>query len=104
MQVTQITNVYALVWWQNNNFHWTYGGYIALYAGLGVGQAISTFTMGLAMGWMAVYVSRNMHYNAVHTVFHAPMVFFDRTPLGRILGVFGKDIDSALDTCVSSCR
>jgi len=68
---------------------------MGLYAGLGVAQAISTFLMGLTMGWMAIYVSRNMHFTAVHKVFHAPMVFFDRTPLGRILGVFGKDIDSA---------
>jgi ATP-binding cassette, subfamily C (CFTR/MRP), member 1 len=68
---------------------------MGLYASLGVAQAASTFAMGLALGWMAIYVSRNMHYAAVHKVFHAPMVFFDRTPLGRILGVFGKDIDSA---------
>ncbi|KAH7105792.1 ABC protein [Auriculariales sp. MPI-PUGE-AT-0066] len=104
MQVFQITNIYSLVWWQNNSFDQPYRVYMGMYAALGVGQAIFTFLMGLTMGWMAIYVSRNMHYSAIHKVFHAPMVFFDRTPLGRILGVFGKDIDTIDNSLSDSWR
>ncbi|KZW00021.1 ABC protein [Exidia glandulosa HHB12029] len=104
MQVAQTTNTYTLVWWQNDTFHQPYKFYIGLYAGLGIGQAVFTFLLGVTMGWMSIYVSRNMHYDAVHKVFHAPMQFFDTTPLGRILGVFGKDIDTIDNTLSDSMR
>ncbi|EJD47908.1 ABC protein [Auricularia subglabra TFB-10046 SS5] len=104
MQVAQITNTYTLVWWQADTFHQPYKFYIGLYAGLGVGQAIFTFLLGVTMGWMSIFVSRNMHYDAVHKVFHAPMKFFDTTPLGRILSVFGKDIDTIDNTLSDSMR
>jgi hypothetical protein len=40
---SQITNTYTLVWWQENSFNREYSFYIALYAGLGISQALWTF-------------------------------------------------------------
>ncbi len=67
---------------------------MALYTALGVMQALFTFAFGTVMGWQSYLASSNLHRTSIIRVFHAPMSFFDTTPLGRILGVFGKDIDT----------
>lgn len=64
------------------------------------------------MSLVSYLASAKMHGNSLKTILHAPMSFFDTTPLGmvaisleysliadciflgRILGVFGKDMDS----------
>lgn len=46
------------------------------------------------MDWMAIHVSRNLHQDSIRNIFYARLSFFDTTPTGRMLGIFGKDIDS----------
>lgn len=67
---------------------------MALYASLGIMQALFTFGLGGAMGWQSYLASKHLHHGSIERIFYAPMSFFDTTPLGRILGVFGKDIDT----------
>ncbi|PPR03680.1 hypothetical protein CVT24_007801 [Panaeolus cyanescens] len=93
MQGSQILSSYTLVWWQANFFNRPFSFYQILYAALGIAQSISTFLMGFAADVFSYFASRNLHHNAVYHIFHAPMAFFDTTPMGRIIGVFGKDID-----------
>ncbi|KAH7884664.1 ABC protein [Phlebopus sp. FC_14] len=94
MQGSQIMNTYALVWWEANTWHRPNSFYQILYACLGIAQAIFTFLLGVSMDFMSCHVSQNLHHESVTKVFYAPMSFFDTTPMGRILGVFGKDVDS----------
>ncbi|KAG8983844.1 hypothetical protein FRB90_005701, partial [Tulasnella sp. 427] len=94
MQGSQVLNSYWLIWWQENSFHRSTRFYMILYAVLGVSQAVFTFVLGVTMAILSFYACRNLHKEATNKVFHAPMSFFDTTPLGRILGVFGKDIDT----------
>jgi ABC-type multidrug transport system fused ATPase/permease subunit len=48
--------------------------------------------MGGAMGILSYFASGNLYNDALRNLFHAPMHVFDTTPLGRIMGVFGKDV------------
>ncbi|KAF9048460.1 ABC protein [Panaeolus papilionaceus] len=94
MQGSQILSSYTLVWWQANFFNRPFSFYQILYASLGIAQSISTFLMGFSADVFSYFVSRNLHRSAIFHIFHAPMSFFDTTPMGRIIGVFGKDIDN----------
>ncbi|KAK0235808.1 ABC protein [Armillaria nabsnona] len=94
MQGSQILSSYTLVWWQANAFHRPFSFYQVLYAGLGLSQALFTMLLGISIDIMSSFISRNLHKDALWHIFHATMTFFDTTPMGRILGIFGKDIDS----------
>ncbi|KAI0073467.1 ABC protein [Panus rudis PR-1116 ss-1] len=94
MQCSQVFNSYTLVWWQQNTWHRPNSFYQILYACLGIGQSLFTFLAGAAMDEMGYFVSKNLHHDAIKNIFYAPMSFFDTTPAGRILSVFGKDIDN----------
>ncbi|KAF7773337.1 hypothetical protein Agabi119p4_5504 [Agaricus bisporus var. burnettii] len=93
MQGSQIMNSYTLVWWQANALDRPFSFYQGLYAGLGISQALFTLALGIVMDTLSWFVSGNLHQAAIRNIFHAPMSFFDTTPLGRIMGIFGKDID-----------
>ncbi|KAG1821818.1 ABC protein [Suillus subaureus] len=94
MQGSQVLNSYTLVWWESNKFDRPNSFYQTLYGCLGVCQAVFTFLFGAGMDFVASYVSRNMYQKSVRNVLYAPMSFSDTTPMGRILSIFGKDIDS----------
>ena len=47
--------------------------------------------IGLAIG--QVRASHTLHRRILTRILHAPMSFFDTTPLGRILNRFSKDMD-----------
>ncbi|KAG1744460.1 ABC protein [Suillus lakei] len=94
MQVSQVLNSYTLVWWESNKFDQPNSFYQTLYGCFGVSQAVFTFLLGAGMDFVACYVSQNLYQKSVRNVLNAPMSFFDTTPMGRILSIFGKDIDS----------
>ncbi|KAG2137199.1 ABC protein [Suillus cothurnatus] len=104
MQGSLILNSYVLVWWQNNKFERPNSFYQTLYGCLGVAQAIFTFFLCVGMDIISSYASQNLYRRSVRNVFHAPMSFFDTTPMGRILSIFGKDIDSVDNLLPHSMR
>ncbi|KAG8995314.1 hypothetical protein FRB94_009286 [Tulasnella sp. JGI-2019a] len=104
MQVSQVLSSYWLIWWQSNTFHHGSAFYMGVYAALGIAQAIFTFLLGVSMALLSFYACVSLHHQALGKVFHAPMSFFDTTPLGRILGVFGKDIDTIDNQLADSLR
>ncbi|KAF9237599.1 ABC protein [Melanogaster broomeanus] len=104
MQGSSIMNSYVLVWWESNTWNRPNSFYQILYGFLGVSQAIFTFLVGASMDFMAHFVSQNLHHASVKKIFYAPMSFFDTTPMGRILSVFGKDIDSVDNQLALSVR
>jgi ATP-binding cassette subfamily C (CFTR/MRP) protein 1 len=67
-------------------------------------QAMFTFAMGATMGMLSYMASNNLHSEALQNVFYSPMSVFDTQPLGRVLGVFGKDIDTIDNQLADSLR
>ncbi|CAE6471481.1 unnamed protein product [Rhizoctonia solani] len=97
-------NNYWLVWWQNDSFKQSPQIYMVGYAALGIGYAAFALVMGVALGCLTYESSKRLYGQALNQVFHAPMSFFDTTPLGRILGVFGKDVDTIDNSLSDSIR
>lgn len=93
-----------LTYWQDGSFGLSWSIYEGVYAALGVSSAVFTFAMGATMGFMAYFASNNLHREALENVFYSPMSVFETQPLGRILGVFGKDIDTIDNQLADSWR
>ena len=71
--------------------------YLLIYFVIGMTQVlfVSTGWISIVKGnWLA---SKTLHWRLISNIVHAPMNFFDTTPLGRIMNRFSKDID-VLDT------
>ncbi|SCV70702.1 BQ2448_3464 [Microbotryum intermedium] len=115
-QGAQVLGSYWLVWWQEkavadmfialfiSHFRTNNGFYMGIYALLGILQAVFSFLMGLASVFIGYNASRSLHRGAIQGVMHAPMSFFDTTPLGRIMNRFSKDIDTIDNTLNDSMR
>ncbi|KAF5382133.1 hypothetical protein D9615_004305 [Tricholomella constricta] len=85
---------YWLVYWQERKWRQPEGFYMGIYAFLGVAQAIAFFIMGSMFALLTYFASQSLHKAAIDRVMHAPMSFFETTPLGRIMNRFSKDIDT----------
>ncbi|KAL1732291.1 P-loop containing nucleoside triphosphate hydrolase protein [Schizophyllum commune] len=104
LQGATVIGSYWLVWWQQDTFKQGAGFYMGIYAGLGVGQAIAMFFMGCCFAMLTYFSSQRLHKWSIQSVLHAPMSFFETTPLGRIMNRFSKDIDTIDNTLGESIR
>jgi ABC-type multidrug transport system fused ATPase/permease subunit len=93
-----------LVYWQERK--WAYGDafYMGIYAGLGLGSALSLFFAGFTNALLNYFASVRLHKDAITRVMFAPQSFFDTTPLGRIMNRFAKDIDTIDNTLADAMR
>ncbi|EED18119.1 oligomycin resistance ATP-dependent permease yor1, putative [Talaromyces stipitatus ATCC 10500] len=98
-----VTNLW-LAWWTSNKFHFPTGTYIGVYAALGVGQAILLFIYTTSLSITGTRSSRQLLKRAIRRVLHAPVSFFDTTPLGRIMNRFSKDVDTLDNNMTDSMR
>ncbi|XP_061083740.1 ATP-binding cassette sub-family C member 2-like [Conger conger] len=65
---------------------------VGVFGALGVAQGILVFLATLFMADGAIAASRIMHTRLLSNVLRAPMLFFDTTPLGRVVNRFAKDM------------
>ncbi|RCN46029.1 hypothetical protein ANCCAN_07976 [Ancylostoma caninum] len=56
----------------------------------------------MALGMVGA--SRLLHEGILKNILHSPMLFFDTTPIGRILNRFGKDVEAIDTTLPGSIR
>ena len=92
-QGANITTNLWLSWWTSNQFGYSTGLYIGVYAALGVAQALLMFAFSVVLSALGTKASRVLLKKAMYRALRAPMSFFDTTPLGRITNRFSKDVD-----------
>lgn len=94
VQGATVISSYWLVWWQERAFDRPQGFYMGVYAALGASQAVAAFFMFSVLAMLTFFASQRLHKAAIERIMHAPMSFFETTPLGRIMNRFAKDVDN----------
>ena len=90
------TSWWVKVWTDSNNsteasHYLTNLGY---YGGLGLLQSTLVMAYSTFLVFTTLRGSKRLHRNMLTRVMRSPMSFFEKTPLGRIINRFGKDIDA----------
>lgn len=83
-----------LTYWQEDKFHMPTSSYQGIYGVFGVATAVLEMSAAMAMTTMSIRASVNLHDRVLRHVWFSPMSFFDTQPLGRLMGVFTKDMDA----------
>lgn len=106
--LTQLTRLATDVWlvqWTSNRIPWLdTNAYVGIFLTLGVSQAVSSYFMGLFFAFKGTRAAKTLHQAAARRLIRAPVTFFDRTPLGRIINRFSKDQDGIDNTLADSFR
>ncbi|CAH1707315.1 unnamed protein product [Chironomus riparius] len=67
--------------------------YLGVYASFGLGQALSSIFTDLAPRLGTLKASTLLHSVMLWAISRAPLIFYDVTPIGRLLSRFSKDVD-----------
>ncbi|KAG5204287.1 hypothetical protein JEQ12_002263 [Ovis aries] len=66
--------------------------YLGVYSGLTVSTVLFGITRSLLILHILVDSSQTLHNKMLETILRAPVLFFNRNPIGRLLNRFSKDI------------
>ncbi|XP_031616914.1 multidrug resistance-associated protein 1 isoform X6 [Contarinia nasturtii] len=67
--------------------------YLGVYAAFGLGQVFTVFLATLSLFLACLGAARYLHNDLLRKIMRAPMAFFDRTPLGRIINRLSHDVN-----------
>ncbi|XP_063248377.1 ATP-binding cassette sub-family C member 4 isoform X2 [Prinia subflava] len=76
----------------NETEHLDLSFYLGIYAGLTVATILFGIIRSLLVFRVLVNSGQNLHNKMFQSILKAPVLFFDRNPIGRILNRFSKDI------------
>lgn len=105
--LSQGSNVATSLWlsyWTSQRFDITRNQYIGIYVGLACLQALLIFAFSGTLSILGTRSSRTMFDSALARILHAPISFFDTTPLGRIMNRFSKDVEVLDNTLTDALR
>ncbi|XP_045666907.1 ATP-binding cassette sub-family C member 4 isoform X1 [Ursus americanus] len=66
--------------------------YLGIYSGLTVATVLFGIARSLLVFYVLVHSSQTLHNKMFESILRAPVLFFDRNPVGRILNRFSKDV------------
>uniref|UniRef100_A0A669BJZ4 ATP-binding cassette, sub-family C (CFTR/MRP), member 2 n=1 Tax=Oreochromis niloticus TaxID=8128 RepID=A0A669BJZ4_ORENI len=79
---------------------------VGVFGALGVAQGLFVFLGTLLLANASINASRILYSRLLNNILRVPMVFFDTTPIGRVINRFAKDIftiDEAIPASLRSC-
>uniref|UniRef100_A0A663F6A0 Multidrug resistance-associated protein 4 n=1 Tax=Aquila chrysaetos chrysaetos TaxID=223781 RepID=A0A663F6A0_AQUCH len=77
---------------ENETEHLDLNFYLGIYAGLTVATILFGIVRSLLVFQVLVNSGQTLHNKMFQSILKAPVLFFDRNPIGRILNRFSKDI------------
>ncbi|CAI5654084.1 unnamed protein product [Oreochromis niloticus] len=77
---------------------------VGVFGALGVAQGLFVFLGTLLLANASVDASRILHSKLLNNILRVPMVFFDTTPIGRVVNRFAKDIFTIDEAIPNSFR
>lgn len=113
-QVSSVFGNIWLSWWSEDRLADKLGNgtaerskldiYLGVYGGAGVVQAFFVLFYSILASFSLLRGAKILQKRMLKNIFHCPMVFFDTTPIGRILNRFSKDIDTIDTTLPQAIR
>ncbi|KAM7408746.1 hypothetical protein PAMA_002464 [Pampus argenteus] len=77
---------------------------VGVFGVLGVAQGIFVFLGTLLLANASISASRILHTRLLNNILRVPMLFFDTTPIGRVVNRFAKDIFTVDEAIPQSFR
>ncbi|KAF7219965.1 ATP-binding cassette sub-family C member 2 [Nothobranchius furzeri] len=77
---------------------------VGVFGALGVAQGLFVFLGTLLLANASINASRIMHSQLLNNILRVPMIFFDTTPIGRVVNRFAKDIFTVDEAIPQSFR
>ncbi|XP_031732915.1 ATP-binding cassette sub-family C member 2 [Anarrhichthys ocellatus] len=84
--------------------NWKRDTRVGVFGVLGVAQGLFVFLGTLLLANASVDASRTLHSTLLNNILRVPMVFFDTTPIGRVVNRFAKDIFTVDEAIPQSFR
>lgn len=84
--------------------NWKRDTRVGVFGVLGVAQGVFVFIGTLLLANASVDASRILHSRLLHNILRVPMIFFDTTPIGRVVNRFAKDIFTVDEAIPQSFR
>ncbi|XP_071962252.1 ATP-binding cassette sub-family C member 10-like [Antedon mediterranea] len=68
--------------------------YLGIYSGLAAGNSIFTLLRAFLFAYGGLCATKLVHNRLLDRILHAPIVFFEETPIGRLINRFSSDVYS----------
>ena len=83
-----LTHTRRITWWTSDPLYIRHplSMYEGVFAALGVAGGIFAYIRAIVQLFASIRSSRALHKQLLYSILHAPLAFFDTTPLGRVLG------------------
>eukprot|EP00667_Euglena_gracilis_P000143 EG_transcript_143 len=99
LETCRMGNVFWLSWWSQSRWQLPARTWLGVYALWAIGQSLCSLLNLSFLADRGVVAARKMHDTMLDRIMRAPVLFFDSTPIGRIVNRFSRD-QRSVDTVI----